>query len=111
MKLLLDANISAKMVSKLKANFRDCIHADEIGLAMPVKDVDLWRYAVVHNCLLVTNDKDFLNLTSENSLYPKVLLLRTVNQGTGYLCGLIVKHAENLSLLFNSREYSFLDII
>ena len=111
MKLLLDANISAKMVTKLKANFRDCLHADDIGLPMPVKDKEIWKYALLNNCMIVTNDKDFLNFSNDNSLFPKVILVRTVNQSTVYLCGLIIKHIDNLSALLNSNEYAFLDII
>jgi predicted nuclease of predicted toxin-antitoxin system len=111
MKLLLDANISGRMVNRLKTHFRDCLHVDEIGLSVPVKDIDIWKYALLNNCIIITNDKDFLNLLIETAIPPKVVLIRTSNQSTGYLGGLIIKRADDFSALGNSKEYGFLDII
>jgi len=37
MKILLDANISWKLVNPLKQIFGDCAHVDYIGLNVPVK--------------------------------------------------------------------------
>jgi predicted nuclease of predicted toxin-antitoxin system len=111
MKLLLDANISNRVVNRLKTHFRDCLHVDEIGLPVPLKDIDVWKYALLNNCVIITNDKDYLNLLLETPVPPKVVLIRTTNQSTGYLAGLIIKRADDFSTLGNSNEYSFLDII
>ncbi|MDN3654944.1 DUF5615 family PIN-like protein [Ferruginibacter paludis] len=111
MKLLLDANISGRVVDRLKIHFRDCLHVDEIGLPVPLKDIDIWKYALLNNCTIVTNDKDFLNLLIETAIPPKVVLIRTSNQSTMYLVGLMIKRADDFSALGNSNEYSFLDII
>ena len=111
MKLLLDANISGRVVNRLKTHFRDCLHVDEIGLTIPVKDIDIWKYALLNNCIIITNDKDFLNLLVETTTPPKVVLIRTSNQSSGYLAGLIIKHADDFSALGNSKEFAFLDII
>ena len=45
MKLLLDANISWRLVAKLKIYFDDCLHVDHIGLTVPAKDAEIWAYA------------------------------------------------------------------
>jgi predicted nuclease of predicted toxin-antitoxin system len=111
MKLLLDANISGRVVNRLKTHFRDCLHVDEIGLPVPLRDIDIWKYALLNNCIIITNDKDFLNLLIETAMPPKVVLVRTGNQSTGYLAGLIIKHADDFSALGNSKEYNILDIL
>jgi len=41
MKLLLDANISWRLVLRLKIQFNDCFHVDHIGLITPVKDIEI----------------------------------------------------------------------
>ncbi len=64
MKLLLDANISWRLVAKLKLHFDDCLHTDNIGLVVPAKDTEIWAYAAAENLIIVTNDDDFLNLTN-----------------------------------------------
>jgi len=45
MKILLDANISWKLVNSLKTIFGDCAHVDFIGLNVPAEDTDIWNYA------------------------------------------------------------------
>lgn len=41
MKILLDANISWKLVNILRPVFGDCAHVDLIGLAVPAEDIDI----------------------------------------------------------------------
>jgi len=45
MKILLDANISWKLVNLLKPIFDDCAHVDNVGLNVPSEDIDIWNYA------------------------------------------------------------------
>ena len=46
MKLLLDANISWRLIPILKKYFGECIHADDISeLEFPAKDTKIWQYA------------------------------------------------------------------
>ena len=52
MKLLLDANISWRIVATLKSHFTDCLHVDTIGLIYPIKDADVWQYALLNNCII-----------------------------------------------------------
>lgn len=59
MKLLLDANISWRLIEKLKSHFTDCFHVDRIGLPGPAKDADIWNYALENQLVLVTNDDIF----------------------------------------------------
>ena len=46
MKILLDANISWKLVNALTPIFGECAHVDLIGLNVPAKDIDIWNYAL-----------------------------------------------------------------
>jgi len=41
MKLLLDANISWRLVTRLKPYLDDCFHTDNIGVMPPAKDIDI----------------------------------------------------------------------
>ncbi len=56
MKLLLDANLSWRMIPALKTHFEDCFHVDHIGLQVPSKDKEIWEYAKSMNLVIVTND-------------------------------------------------------
>jgi predicted nuclease of predicted toxin-antitoxin system len=41
MKLLLDANLSWRLVEKLKPYFDDCVHVDKCNLPVPAKDLEV----------------------------------------------------------------------
>jgi predicted nuclease of predicted toxin-antitoxin system len=46
MKILLDANISWKLMKILTPAFDECVHVDLIGLKVPLDDKDIWDYAL-----------------------------------------------------------------
>ena len=110
MKLLFDANISWRLVAKLKNHFTDCFHVDHIGLIIPAKDTEVWSYAIENNCIIVTNDDDFLNLANTNGFPPKVVLLRTGNQSNGYIESLLIRHQKDIADLSDTLDYGFLEI-
>ena len=45
MKLLLDANISWRLIKKLEPFFEEVQHVDSIGFQPPLKDIEIWHYA------------------------------------------------------------------
>ena len=72
MKLLLDAKISWRLVARLKPHFTDCMHVDQINLANPAKDTEIWKYALDNELIIVTNDDDFLNLADIKGFPPRL---------------------------------------
>jgi predicted nuclease of predicted toxin-antitoxin system len=110
MKLLLDANISWRLVNKLKDHFEDCFHVDIIGLTVPAKDMEIWNHALANNLIIITNDDDFLNLANIKGFPPKVVLLRTGNQSNIYVEELLIKHKTDVEALNKSADYGFLEI-
>jgi predicted nuclease of predicted toxin-antitoxin system len=110
MKLLLDANISWRLIANLKPYFTACFHVDHIGLTIPAKDSEIWNYALVNGLIIVTNDEDFLNLASGKGFPPKVVLLRTGNQSNHFIRELLIRHRQDIENLFQSIEYGFLEI-
>ena len=110
MKLLLDANISWRLIAKLKLHFTDCFHVDYIGLSIPAKDTEIWNYALSNKLIIITNDNDFLNLADTKGYPPKVVLLRTGNQSNTYIEGLLINHKIDIEALYQSNEYGFLEI-
>jgi predicted nuclease of predicted toxin-antitoxin system len=110
MKLLLDANVSWRLIARLQFYFDDCFHVDHIGLTVPAKDIEIWNYALNNDFIIITNDDDFLNLAIQKGFPPKVVLLRTGNQSSNYLTALLIKHVNDIRDLYLSEEYGFLEI-
>ncbi|MDR3188102.1 MAG: DUF5615 family PIN-like protein [Prevotellaceae bacterium] len=62
MKLLLDANLSWRLVAALKDAFGERAHADSIGVRAPAKDAEIWNFARKNGYIIVTHDRDFRKL-------------------------------------------------
>lgn len=111
MKLLLDANLSHRLTSKLLSYFEECYHVDYIGLVLPAQDIEIWNFAKQNNLIIVTNDSDFYYLLNQKGFPPKIILLKTGNQSNGYIESLLKKHSKDVFDLSESTEYGFLEIL
>jgi predicted nuclease of predicted toxin-antitoxin system len=110
MKILLDANISWKLVNKLKPIFGECAHADLIGLNVPANDMDIWNYALNNGYIIVTKDNDFVDLLEINGFPPRVILLKTGNNSSKALFELLVSIKPLVDDLENNN-YGLLEIV
>lgn len=110
MKLLLDANISWRLVSRLKLHFDECLHVDNVTVNIPASDIEIWNFALKNECIIVTNDEDFMNFSNIKGFPPKVILLRTGNQSNSFIETLPITHKEDISALNHSKEYGVLEL-
>ena len=76
MKLLFDANISFRIVKKLKNDFPNCLHISKSGLNPPISDRMIWNFAEMTNYIIVTHDEDFYEFSNLYGAPPKVIWLR-----------------------------------
>jgi predicted nuclease of predicted toxin-antitoxin system len=109
MKILLDANISWKLVNILTPVFGECAHVDLIGLTTPSEDKDIWNYSLNNRYIIVTKDNDFLDLLELNGFPPKVVLLKTGNNSSKALAELLINAKPEIEELENN-EYGLLEI-
>ena len=110
MKILLDANISWKLINKLKPVFGECAHVDLIGLDVPAEDIDIWNYALDNGYIIITKDNDFVDLLEMNGFPPKVVLIKTGNNRSQALMELL----ENVKPMIEDLErnnYGLLEIV
>jgi predicted nuclease of predicted toxin-antitoxin system len=110
MKLLLDANLSWRLIEVLKAHFNEVMHVDQIDVKVPAQDEEIWQFAKMNNCIIVTNDQDFLDMVSVKGFPPKVILLKTGNQSNSFLGQLLINHVSDIQSLNDSPETGLLEI-
>ena len=111
MKLLLDANVSWRLVSILKKHFGECIHADDIPeLEFPAKDVQIWQYAKDNGYAIITHDNDFNDLIAIRGFPPKIVWLRTGNCSRKFTSDLLIRSKQSIEELWISKEYGLLEI-
>ena len=110
MKILLDANISWKLVNKLKPIFGECAHVDSIGLNVPAGDIDIWNYAFDNGYIIITKDNDFVDLMEIKGYPPKVVLLKTGNNSSQALMELLINAKQMIEDLEKS-DFGLLEIV
>lgn len=78
MKLLIDENLSYRLVKQLQEYFPGSEQVKRLGLATS-RDTAIWDFARQHDFIILTQDEDFLDLSLTRGAPPKVVLLRTGN--------------------------------
>jgi predicted nuclease of predicted toxin-antitoxin system len=94
MKLLLDENLSRRVVPFIQAAFPESTQIALLGLEHST-DQDIWRYAKEHDYVIVTKDSDFYEMSLLYGQPPKIVWLKIGNQS---------KAATIKALTQNSRE-------
>ena len=110
MKLLLDANISWRLLSLISAHFPDSVHVDNTDLHKPAKDSEIWNFALHFNYIIVTNDEDFYELSVYKGFPPKIIILRTGNTKTQYLTKVLLDHKPEIIQFAASEDQGILEI-
>lgn len=102
MKLLLDNNLSPKLIPRLAALYPDSTHVALLGLDA-ASDSAVWQVAREMNCCLVTKDADFNDLLTTKGFPPKVIWIRLGNCTTAQIGDLLTNHHAAI-LQFGANE-------
>lgn len=78
MRLLLDQNLSHRLVRALEEWFPGSQHGRHLGLAK-ADDLVVWEYARAHNLVIVTQDSDYADWNKVRGAPPKIVWLRCGN--------------------------------
>lgn len=92
MKLLLDANISWRIIKNIENDFPNCLHAKDISVNQPAKDIEIRNYAKLNDFTILTHDDDFEKLVLQYGIPPKIIVLKTFNQNTRQIAELLIKN-------------------
>jgi predicted nuclease of predicted toxin-antitoxin system len=96
MRLLLDNNLSPRLVQQLSDLFPEVAHVESAGLA-EASDEEVWAHARDKAYLIVTKDSDFAEIQVLRGYPPKVVWIRLGNCTTTQLEGLLRHHSKALA--------------
>ena len=105
--LLLDENLSEKLLPLLFDRFPDSRHVRLIGLG-GADDLAIWDRARLDRDLLVTKDDDFLRLSMSRGFPPKVICLAIGNASNAATAFLLLNHAADIEAFSSHPEAGFL---
>ena len=104
MKILIDENISSRLIFRIQHVFPDVEHVKTLGL-MTANDFSIFMYARqnVYDAVL-TLDEDYYNLQLTHGMPPKIIWLRVGNCSTNALAQIILNNADTIyAFLFDTN--------
>ncbi|HIO92759.1 MAG TPA: hypothetical protein EYG68_07940 [Leucothrix mucor] len=109
MKLLLDENLSRRILPLIEATYPNSTQVVYAGLESE-NDKALWEYARNNNFVVVTKDSDFHEMSIIYGHPPKIIWLKYGNQTKQYIANILIENMEEISNFNTDPELSCLEV-
>jgi predicted nuclease of predicted toxin-antitoxin system len=106
-KLLLDENLSDRIIPQILDLYPDSSHVKALGL-LRTDDSVIWSFAVEHGFIIVSKDSDFHQRSLVFGAPPKVIFLRIGRSPTSRITGLLRSESVVVSAFANDPIASIL---
>jgi predicted nuclease of predicted toxin-antitoxin system len=107
MKLLLDENLSDRIINKIIDLYPDSQHVKTLGL-LNTDDSLIWQFAKFNGFVIVSKDSDFHQRSLLYSYPPKFIYLRIGNSPTSKIVEILRNNFSIIVEFFNSEIESIL---
>jgi predicted nuclease of predicted toxin-antitoxin system len=109
-RLLLDENLSPRLIPQLASAYPDSLHVEGAGLRGQT-DEQIWSFARDSGYVLVSKDSDFRDLSAARGAPPKVVWLNVGNAGTTTIRDLLVANAVAIAAFVEDDEEAILVLV
>lgn len=109
MKLLLDQNLSRRIVPLLQQTFPGTTQTALVGLER-ASDSEIWEYAKSGGYTIVTKDDDFLGLLSISGYPPKIILLTMGNCSNQYVAEVLIRSTDNIQKFLTDSQVGLVEV-
>lgn len=109
MKLLLDQNLSRKIVTQIEDVYPDSRHITTV-MTETTSDRDIWLYAQKHGFTIVTKDDDFEQRSILLGHPPKIIWIRLGNCKTSQIVSLLINSQNAIMAFSDDLEKSILPL-
>ncbi len=110
MKILVDQNISFRLVQRIAGVFSDVTHIKSLDL-IDANDFQIFMSARQQGySAVLTQDEDFYSLLLEHGTPPKIIWLRTGNCSTAFLAEVILRNVALIQTFLDDDVQDCLEI-
>lgn len=109
MKLLLDENLSRRIVPLLQSDYPASSQVALLHLDTTT-DREIWEYARANDFVIVTRDSDFHELSLLYGSPPKVIWLKTGNQSKASTLHTLIGRKEEISMALLQTDKNCIEI-
>ena len=110
MKLLLDENLSRRIVPFLQQNYPDSSQVVLLGL-QAATDAEIWEFAKTQNYVVVSRDADFADLSLLHGAPPKLIRLRTPNLSRASTLSLLISNQALIEQVLIQDDEACVDVL
>jgi predicted nuclease of predicted toxin-antitoxin system len=109
MKLLLDENLSRRIVAPLQPHFPGTSHVGLLGLEH-ADDREIWAFAKANEFVVVTEDDDFQGIQGLLGYPPKIVHICLGNCSNQDVLELLMENASAIESALGAKEIGFVDL-
>ncbi len=110
MKVLIDQNISQRILPLMAFQFEVLDHVRQLGLT-DANDYDIFMFARANGYqAIITLDEDFIKLISQFSQPPKIIRIRTGNCSTQVLSDLLRRKIDVIREFIQSADFDIYEV-
>lgn len=104
MKLLLDENLSRRIIPFILKEYPESSQISLLGKEQS-SDADIWSFAKLNGCIIVTKDSDFYDMSVVYGQPPKIIWLKMGNQNKARVINALLESRAELErmLLIENR--------
>ncbi len=110
MKLLLDENLSRRLVPFLQQDFPGTSQVVLAGLES-ASDREVWDHAKQNGYVVVTRDADFQELSLVWGTPPQVIRLKTPNVGRGAILKLLLENKDHIYETLDDQGLACIELL
>jgi predicted nuclease of predicted toxin-antitoxin system len=102
-KILLDQNISFRVVKLLSDTFDKVDHVKLLNLT-DASDKEIWDYALINGYTIMTFDSDFIDLATLKGTPPKIIWLRFGNSTNLKIANKLIINAASVRSFIENED-------
>lgn len=107
--LLIDNNLSPRLVKFLAEVFPGLMHVEDVMLG-EAEDQVIWQYAAQNKLDILTKDADFNDIQRLRSYPPKIVWIRSGNISTSMVVQLLLDQASDIHRFLADPDLGVLEI-
>ena len=107
MKLLLDQNLSHRLIAFFEQDYPGSQHVRDVDLEKADDDA-VWRFVQSNDFVILTKDADFFNLALLLGHPPKVIQLRLGNCSTEHIREVLAEEKDTISRFLEDNTEAIL---
>lgn len=109
MRLLIDENISFRILKFIDSHFPGSAHVSSIKNGK-ITDLEIWSYAKQHDFVIVTYDEDFYEWQQLKESPPHIIWLRFGNAPTRFIAEKLIRNKNNILQMISDKMNGILEI-